>query len=298
MGERPSYIELLRGRAFGALWSSQLVSVSGDAIFDVALLWLVLETTGSPVLVGVTQAAVALPQVFAGPIAGVYSDRLNRRNIMIASNAAEGAITAALSILYLEHVLAFPYLLFLVLLLYTGAVFFQSSLTAILPNVVERRSLGAANGLLSLTSSANQLVGYAIGGVVLVTIGASGSITYDSLTFFVAAALLGLVASSYGRVHSGTHPESSPREPFWKSFREGFAYVRSSRLFRQMIVFGLIVNFFGGGLSAVLAPYVKLQLHGDGLAYGLELSSIVRGRLSVRASLGNSTSVVMSERSS
>jgi len=63
--EHPSYSTLFRSRSFSSLWVSQVVSQSGDAVFDVALLWLVLVTTSSTALVGITQAAVLLPSVFA-----------------------------------------------------------------------------------------------------------------------------------------------------------------------------------------------------------------------------------------
>ena len=287
MSDRPSYLGLIRRRPFGPLWSAQLVSQSGDAIFDVALLWLVLVTTGSTALVGVTQAVVLLPPVFAGPIAGVYADRLNRRNIMIASNIVQGFTTAALSVLYLEKALAFPYLIFLVLLLFTAAQFFRASSSAILPRIVSKNALGAANGLLSVTTSANQLAGYAIGGVVLVTIGAAGSITYDSFTFFFAAVILTLIAKSYGQVRDGPlGPVSVERQNFWKSFREGLAYVRRSRIFLELIVFGLIANFFSGGVTAIAAPYIRSQLHGDALTYGLALAFVSLGAMSGAAVVG------------
>ncbi len=127
VSERPSYTKLLRNRPFGSLWLAQLVSQSGDAVFDVALLWLVLVATGSAVLVGVTQAAVLLPAVLASPIACVYADRLNRRNLMIMSNLGQGGVTAILSVLYLTGILNFPFLILMVLLLYTAAQFFRAA---------------------------------------------------------------------------------------------------------------------------------------------------------------------------
>jgi MFS transporter, DHA3 family, macrolide efflux protein len=287
---------LLRNRPFASLWSAQLVSQSGDAIFNVALLWLVLVTTNSTLLVGFTQAVVVLPQVLVGPIAGVYADRLNRRDIMIVSNIVQGMVTAALSIMYIEGVLAFPYLILLVLLLYTAAQFMRASLNAILPRMIGRGNLGAANGLLSVTASANQLTGYALGGVIFATIGAAGSISYDSLTFFFAAAALTLVAKSYGQTGSGSpSPGQAHPEKFGKSFREGLTFVRQSRVFLELIVFGLIANFFSVGATAILAPYVRIQLHGGAPTYGFSLAfvalggiigSAVVGKLDFRAYVG------------
>ncbi len=274
----PSYRSLLKNRPFSYLWVGQLVSQSGDAVFDVALLWLVLATTGSTALVGLTQAAVLLPTVFASPVAGVYADRINRRNVMMLSNLAQGAVTAVVSILYVTGTLNFPFLILLVLLLYTGAQFYRAANSAIIPRIVSRENLGAANGLFSLSSSANQLVGYAIGGIIILALGLAVPITYDSLTFFFAMAMLALIAKSYGQPNPAA-PTAAPRQGFWMDFREGLGYVRRSRIFLQLVFFGLLINFFGGALIALLAPYAKIWLHGDASTYGFILSSFALGTI-------------------
>jgi MFS family permease len=272
---KPSYSALLRQGPFRSLWIAQLVSQSGDAIFDVALLWLVLVTTGSASLVGLTQAAVLIPATLGGPVAGVYADRMNRRNLMIVSNLFEGGVTAALSLFYIAGLLDFPKLILFVLLLYTGAVFFRAANTAIIPRIVSRENLGAANGLFSLTLSANQLAGFAVGGVILAVVGAGVSISYDSLTFFFAAGILSLIARNYGQ--TGGAPATRPS--FRREFGEGLRYVRGSRLFVELIAFGMIVNFFGSALSAGMAPYVKDWLGGGAEAYGFILSSFALGMI-------------------
>lgn len=86
-----------------------MVSQSGDGIFEIALGWLVLITTGSPLLVGITLAAVLSPTVLVGPAAGVYADRLNRRNLMIMSSIFQGLITAVISVMVMAAVLYFPF---------------------------------------------------------------------------------------------------------------------------------------------------------------------------------------------
>ncbi len=278
---RPRYTQLLRDRSFGSMWLAQVISQSGDAVFDVALLWLVLLTTDSVALVGVTQAAVLLPMVLAAPVAGVYADRLNRRNQMIASNLAQGGVTAAISVLYALNLLSFPVLILLVLLLYTGAQFFRAASNAILPRIVRREDLAAANGLFSLSTSANQLVSYSVGGLVIAVLGAEVSVSYDSLTFFVAAVLLTVVAASYGQARSaanGATPRTG-RPSFSREFREGLGYIRRTRLFRELIVFGLVVNFFAGAMVTLLAPYSKDWIHGDAATYGFVLASFALGSI-------------------
>ncbi len=70
----PSYRRTLRNRPFFLLWLAQLVSQSGDYIFEVALLWLVLELTHSAFDVGIMVTGTILPGVVLGPVLGVYID--------------------------------------------------------------------------------------------------------------------------------------------------------------------------------------------------------------------------------
>lgn len=280
-GRRPSYTALLKQRSFAALWIAQVISQSGDAVFDVALLWLVLVTTGSTALVGVTQAAILIPNVVCSPIAGVFADRVNRRNQMIASNLAQGCVTAAIALLYALNTLNFSILVVLVLLLYTGDQFFRAANGAIIPRIARREDLPAANSLFMLSSSTNQLVTYTAGGIIVAAVGATAPITYDSLTFFLAAALLMLVAKQYG------HPSAEPtaagapdrRRSFRGDFAEGLAYVRKTSIFRQILAVGLLVNFFGAAVSTLLAPYARDWVHGDASVYGISLASFALGSI-------------------
>ena len=115
------------------------VSVSGDAVFDVALLWLVLTTTGSVFLVGITQAVIYLPTVVVAPFAGVYVDRFNRKTAMVVSNVIQGVVIAMISFLYLVDELPFGVLLILIFALYSFSRFFYTATMATIPKLVEDR---------------------------------------------------------------------------------------------------------------------------------------------------------------
>jgi ENTS family enterobactin (siderophore) exporter len=121
-------------------------------------------------------------------------------------------------------------------------------------------------------------VSYALGGVVFALVGAAAAISYDSITFFVAAGLLVMVARRYGSP-KGDGPETATasRPNFWREFRDGLSFVRHNRLFVELSVFGLMANFFGAGFGAVIAPYVSDQIGGNSVSYGLVLSALALG---------------------
>ncbi|HKT22112.1 MAG TPA: MFS transporter [Nitrososphaerales archaeon] len=293
-GPGPSYASLFKNRSFTYLWLGQLISQSGDAVFDIALLWLVLVETGSTALVGLAQAAVLIPAVLASPFAGVYADRTNRRTVMVISNLFQGTITLFVSLLYASDSLNFSLLILFVLLLYSGAQFYRAASNAIIPSIVSRENLGAANGLFSLSQSFNQLLGYTVGGIVILALGPVVPITYDSLTFFVAAGLLMMVAKPYGRPRVDAAIPVA-KSSFARDFREGMGFIRRSRIFLQLIFFGLVINSFGSAFTALLAPYAKFWVHGDASTYGflsaafalgLIVGSVVVGRVNFRSYVG------------
>lgn len=295
--QRPSYLKILSNHSFFSLWFGQLISVTGDAVFDVALLWLVLTTTGSVFLVGITQAIIYLPSVVVSPFAGVYVDRLNRRSVMLLSNVAQGIIVAIISLLYAANSLSFQVLLVLVFALYSTSRFFLAAMRAIIPRMVENRThLVAANSLFTLTSSFSQFASYAFGGIVILFLGVALPLTYDGFTFFFAAIMLLFVAKHYGEISRRTDP-TFPSVPsttdsndkndeleggqvkgsFRADFAGGLHYFLSSKLMIELVVLGITANFFLGGSLALLAPYAKLWIHGDASTYGFLLGAFSFG---------------------
>ena len=270
------YLNLIRQRSFGSVWLGQLVSQSGDAVFEVAILWYVLSSTGSVALVGVINAVSLLPSILVRPVAGVYADTLNRRDLMIASNLFQGAVTAIMAALYLLGFLSFFALGILVLALLGGAQFFQAAFGAIFPRLVTKDEIAAANGLSALTGSTNQSFSYAFGGAILALLGVSVSIVYDSFTFFFAALMVFFVVRSLGnieRAHADDSEGEVQRPSFGKRFVEGARYVKESALLKEFLVFVLLVNMLLVGLSSIQPAFVKQNLHGDALAYGIVLAS-------------------------
>ncbi len=222
-GRRPSYRRTLRNRPFFFLWLAEMVSQSGDYIFEVALLWLVLELTHSAFAVAIIAAGTILPGVILGPLLGVYIDRWNRRRTLIVTNIVQGLVIAGLSGVVIAGQANLTVLFAIVLMLGSGATTVRVATNAYVPSVVPVVDLPPANGLLSLSGSLNQIVGFALGGVFVALLGVTIPIEYDALSFFAAAVLLLLIP----RARGATEPEvpSSPHR-FRSELAEGFAFIR------------------------------------------------------------------------
>ncbi len=294
--QKPSFRRVLSNRPFTLLWSGQLISQSGDFIFDVAAIWLVLQLTGSLFNVGLAFAMVLLPPIVVGPIAGVYVDKFNRRDLILASNVFQAIISAAIAVLYSAGYLSFPVLLAFLFVLNAGASFVRPAVTAVIPRVTKREDLAAANSLFSLSSSVNQIAGYGIGGVLVLALGPALPIYYDSLTFVFAAAAVSLIPRSYSRVPADLQRISTDSDnSFMDKFLQGLEYIRKSRFFIELVLIGVILNFFGSGVFALLAPYSKIVAGGDagtyggllaGFSSGSVLGSVLVGKIDSRKYVG------------
>lgn len=272
----PSYRRALANRRFFLLWLAQLISQSGDFVFSVALIWLVLRITGSAFAVGLMVTGTILPGVLLGPFLGVFVDRWDRRSTLIATNIVEGLIVALLSALVLVGYDSVPVLFGIVVLLGAGGTTVRVATTAYVPSVVPVRDLPPANGLLSLSGSLNQIVGLSLGGVVVALVGVEPPIEYDALTFFAAAVLL--YAIPRARVAGAALAGGASRK-FWNEFSEGVRFIRSHPFVIDLLIIGIIANFFGNGIFALFAPFAVFVLHGNAATYGLLGAGVAAGSL-------------------
>jgi len=298
LSAKPSFRRVLSNRSFSLLWAGQLVSQSGDFIFDVAAIWYVLQLTGDPFKVGVAVATILLPAIFIGPIAGVYLDRFNRRDVMLASNLVQSAVAGLIGVLYSLGSLNFLVLLVMLFVLNSGAQFVRPAVTAMVPGITEKKDLSTANSLFSLSTSVNQVAGYGIGGIIVLALGVAVPFYYDSLTFLFAAAMLSLITRSLGAIPKGVHDPnslSSDHVSFTEKFVQGLRFIRSSKFLIQLVIVGLVVNFFGAGIFALLAPYAKNVISGNAGTYGAILTtysvgavigSVLVGKLQLRNNVG------------
>lgn len=181
-------------------------------------------------------------------------------------------------------------------MLNAGAQFIRPAVTAIIPGVTRREDLAAANSLFSLSTSVNQIAGYGIGGLLVLAFGATLPIYYDSFTFVFAAFMVSFIARSYSAIPTNTqNPLLVQRDSFLERFRQGLEYIRKSRFFIELVIVGIVLNFFGSGVFALLAPYTKVVAGGDaglyggllaGFSAGTVIGSVLVGKIDSRKYVG------------
>lgn len=183
---------LRRDRAFRAIWAGQTASLFGDQVTGLALPWLILLQTGSPLAAGIIAALRYVPLVALGLVAGVAADRISRRALMIASDAGRALALGAVALLGLLR-LAPPLwtLALVVLALGTGQLFFQVAYRAWLPQVTGEARLARATAALEASDAASVLAGYPLAGALIAAVGPVLALGADALSYVVSALTLG-----------------------------------------------------------------------------------------------------------
>lgn len=233
-------LTLLRRRNYGLLWLAQLTSMIGDWAMFAALPFYVYEMTGSVMATGAMFMIQIVPPLAIGSVAGVFVDRWDRRWTMIGASLFRGAV---LVILLGVRSAEFVWLVYLAGFLESAASqFFGPANNALLPTLVEEDQLITANSLDSMGENASRMIGPALGGVLLASIGIRGVILFDIGTYLLAAMLMFFIRSPASRVSAEADDGSAGGAllTFWGEFAAGIKLVtRRPALSRIFIVLGI-----------------------------------------------------------
>ncbi|NHX36208.1 MULTISPECIES: MFS transporter [Halolamina] len=265
---------LLRERGFAALWLAQLITRIGDSIHEIALIWIVYEVTGDPRLVTLVALASFTPGVLLSIPAGVVVDRVNRKYLLVATEAIRGVVTLSIPIVGDGPYLV-PVVIAVALIAGTMETFFGPAQQAMIPRLVPQADLDAANSLNNLTLSTSRLF-YALGGVIVGVGGSFLAFYINAGTFLLSALVLLAVPATAGVTERGTD-EASP--PLLAEAREGIEFVRASPALLSVIAMGVFVDFAFVPLVVVLPIFAALVVGGGSVTYGFLLGSYFAGTL-------------------
>ena len=188
-------LRLPGGRPFQLLITSLAVSTCGDWLYNVALLAIVYERTGSATWVSLTTAARVLPIVALGPLGGVMADRYDRRRLMIGADVIRAGLMVVLGIVAAAGL---PVLLAPVLAAAATAVgsVYPSCVAASTARFVASEELQRANALRAAVGQASIVVGPALGALVMVLAGPSAAILLNGVTFIASALAVGAIGGN------------------------------------------------------------------------------------------------------
>lgn len=180
------YLALIRtNRNFRFLWTGQVVSLLGDWFNLIASAALISHLTHSGLAIGSLFVVRMLAPFLVSPLAGVLADRYNRKTLLIVADILRGIVVLGFLLVQTPEQVWLLYVITAIQLAFSG-VFFPAR-NAIIPNIVSRPELGAANAISTTTWSVMLSFGAAIGGLVAGQWGIYPAFVVDSISFFFSA---------------------------------------------------------------------------------------------------------------
>lgn len=236
-------------RSFLAVAMGQLVSMTGSALTEFALpLWIYLQT-GSVAQLGLLAALGLVPGLLVAPLAGAVVDRYDRRRVMLAGDIAAGGTQLALALLYLSGGLTVTHIYPLLACLSVALVVQRLAYGSAVPQLVPKRYLGHANGVVQLGNGVAQVMVPLLAVGVLATVGLGGILLIDVLSYTVAIGTLLLVR--FPPAMAGKRKESLRAE-----IVHGWRHSWGSPGLRAVLLFFAVFNVFLAPLFLLLSPLV------------------------------------------
>ena len=239
-----AYLDLLRREQdFRRAYLAQLIALGGDWFAVIPLLILLPELTGTGLYGALVLATDTLVFALVAPYAGTVVDRLDRRRVLVVSNAVAG-VAALLLVLVRSETTAWIALLAIGIVA-SAKAFSQPASTAALPNLVEPEDLALASVLNGASWGTMLAVGAALGGIVAGTLGTTVCFVLD------AALLLGASALTASTTRPFSDPSVPPRErrPARVDLAEALTYARRERRVLALITCKSGPAFGNGALS-------------------------------------------------
>lgn len=252
------------------LWSARTVSQWGDTFNFVALALLIYDLTGSGLGVSGVVVAEILPVLLLAPSAGPLVDRWPRVRVMVGSDLFRLVLAVVLAVWHDAPVGVYAFAFGMSV----GAVFFNPAASSVLPALVKKDALVAANSGIWTAAVLSQIALAPLAGLLVVSLGYGPAFALNAVSYAISAVLLrGL------RVPG--NPEKVQRRHLVTEAREGIAVLLHRRLLRALAIGQFLAALSAGATSALLVVLATEHLGVSGRGYGLLI-----GAIGVGAALG------------
>jgi MFS family permease len=260
--------------------TAELVSLCGTRLSMIAVPWLVLTTTGSASLTGLTGFAEMTPYVVAKAFGGPMIDRLGGRRVAVLCDTASMAAVAAVPLLHALGALHFPVLLLLVALLGLFRGPSDAAKHALVPEIVDAAGVPTerVTGLAGASERLAATAGAALAGVLVAAAGPANALLVDAASFGVAAVLVALTAPR--RVRTAA-PDTDAALPYLQRLRSGWDHLRRDKVLVGITVMLAMTNLLDQAFTTVLVPVWAR----DG-GYGAETVGLLFGVFSAASVVG------------
>lgn len=266
-------------RTFYILVLTQTFSMLGSHMTSFAIGIQVFKDTEAVTPLALVAFFSMLPRVFLAGVAGVLADRWDRRKVMILSDAGQAVGTVLLLISFASGYFELWHLYVVTIIQALFSIFqgpaFSASVTMLVPDQHRDR----ANAIQHMRGPAAGLLAPMIASLLFITIGVTGVILIDLVTFLVAVTVVAMV-------HIPRPPQTAEglalRGSMWKEALAGYKMLWDRRMIFYLMLFAMYLNFLFNMIAVMLTPYILTLTNSEatlGLVSGLFQAGIFAGAI-------------------
>ncbi|WP_413406133.1 MFS transporter [Paenibacillus amylolyticus] len=271
-----SYRAVLRLPSFVVLLVGRLISGAGQILFSMATMWYILQLTESALAAALIPMLPYLIYAFLGIPLATISDRLPKKQLLIWTDILRAGIACILALLFMTgsmlpwHIYAANLLIAILGFLFNPAT--QTVIPAILPEPAKQ--LAPANALLNSSSKTVELLGYALGGILIALISVQSILFLYAVTFLLSA-----ISIFFIRIPVTKVVKQKGISGFVKDSMQGITFLFSRKILACCIIFGAIINFAGAPLHIFTPIFANMVLQAGPQGYGLLQSAFAAGSI-------------------
>ena len=274
----PSLRGALASRDFSLLFVGQLGSESGNGLVQLALPWLVLQLTGSALQLGAAYFFQFLPMLLFGLLGGVFVDRWDRRLTIVVVDAVRAVAFLSVATIYYLDALTVGHIYAVIFIESTLANFFNPARAALMPNLVSRDNLRAANSLMEVSRHIGFLVATPLGGVLVDTLGPAAIFLVDGVTFFISTVTVFFIRwRQPEREQVVADGFRHNLQIVVSQMQSGLAVIGRQRLLQVTLLLGLSLNLIVAPVQLLLPLFVREVKDAGGIYFGLLAAGMLLG---------------------
>lgn len=266
-----SSFEPLRQRNFAIYLGGQAISLIGTWLQITAQGWVVWELSKSEAQLGIVASFATVPLLVLGPFAGTIADRVDRRKLLIVTQATAMLLAFILAFLVQTALVQLWHVYILALALgVVGALDFPAQ-QAFLGDLSGMQMVRRAVNLNAMFLQVSRILGPAVAGFVIARYGSATTFWLNGISFIPVIASLLLVSAQQVRTRGGGHPLSD--------FISAVRFVRSQPRLQDLLILVVLVTFFGLSVLNIMPAFASEVLQGDAQVLGYLLAASGAGAL-------------------
>ncbi|HEX6506204.1 MAG TPA: MFS transporter [Chloroflexota bacterium] len=262
----------LKYREFRLFWFGQMISLTGTWVQSVAQQWLVLKLTGSAFKLGLVTTVQFIPLLLLSLVGGVIADRVSKRNLLIATQVISALLAIGLGTLVRTGQVQYWHVIVFAAALGTVNAFYAPARQSFVPELVDRDTMLNAVALNSAIFNGARVVGPAIGGLLVATLGLA-------LNFYLNAASYVAVIVSLLMIRPRPPKAEAKAQNMWNNLAEGLAYIKRTPVVFTLLALVGVASLFAINFTILLPLFAEYVLHIGASGFGFLMASMGVGAL-------------------